>query len=451
MLFNIKKGDEKMKKKLLLLLSIFVLSLAGCAENSGNNNGVTVDPNQTPSATVNTNDEVDNAFLNEFKKYVKESDVKDSPVYSGEYSQNAETNIKSLFKNIVGRGQMPAAAGIGEVTNAEIASAMAKIIASNNATASILPYTELDVEASVFMGKVMGVFMNGTAGSELLDTLRRVRNNTNPIIYISDKLEEKISSSGAFDNNGASNMVYLFSSFINYLNNSSSGISGIKTPYVLPDNMPFLDALAQGFYDRGEYIQDINNWNIATPDFSVMLILTNGQQIMGPTGPNMQVMQEMMAFMQTLSNIFVEYGYAESTSTGTQDEEALQTSGTDEMIFPAMILAGLDGYVKDTATQKSKNRALEFYRALVKAGGTKLTTFNPVTDALYANTTIVPVIITELKNHGVNTYDEFNQDSAAFTTNVLNIFFNSTSLTDAGTTLVTNYNNAAQNLPSAAN
>lgn len=440
-----------MKKKLLLLLSIFILSLTGCAENSGNNNGVTVDPNQTPSATVNTNDEVDNAFLNEFKKYVKESDVKDSPVYSGEYSQNAETNIKSLFQNIVGRGQMPAAAGIGEVTNTKIASAMAKIIASNDATASILPYTELDVEASVFMGKVMGVFMNGTAGSELLDTLRRVRNNTNPIIYISDKLEEKISSSGAFNNNGTSNMVYLFSSFINYLNNSSSGISGIITPYVLPDNMPFLDALAQGFYDRGEYIKDINNWNIATPDFSVMLILTNGQQIMGPTGPNMQVMQEMMAFMQTLSNIFVEYGYAESTSTGTQDEEALQTSGTDEMIFPTMILAGLDGYVKDTATQKSKNRALEFYRALVNAGGTKLTTFNPITDALYANTTIVPVIITELKNHGVNTYDEFNQDSAAFTTNVLNIFFNGTSLTEAGTTLITNYNNAAQNLPSAAN
>ena len=440
-----------MKKKFLLLLSIFVLSLAGCAENSGNNNGVTVDPNQTPSATVNTNDEVDNAFLNEFKKYVKESDVKDSPVYSGEYSQNAETNIKSLFQNIVGRGQMPPVAGIGEVTNTEIASAMAKIIASNDATASILPYTELDVEASVFMGKVMGVFMSGTAGSELLDTLRRVRNNTNPIIYISDKLEEKISSSGAFNNNGTSNMVYLFSSFINYLNNSSSGISGIITPYVLPDNMPFLDALAQGFYDRGEYIKDINNWNIATPDFSVMLILTNGQQIMGPTGPNMQVMQEMMAFMQTLSNIFVEYGYAESTSTGTQDEEALQTSGNDEMIFPAMILAGLDGYVKDTATQKSKNRALEFYRALVNAGGTKLTTFNPMSDAMYANTTIVPVIIKELTNHGVNTYDEFNQDSAAFTTNVLNIFFDGTSQTEAGRTLITNYNKAAQNLPSAAN
>lgn len=439
-----------MKKKFLLLLSIFVLSLAGCAENSGNSNGeTTVTPSQTPSATVNTNDEVDNAFLNEFKKYVKES-ADNNAVYSGEYSQNAETNIKSLFQNIVGRGQMPAAAGIGEVTNAEIASAMAKIIASNDATASILPYTELDVEASVFMGKVMGVFMSGTAGSELLDTLRRVRNNTNPIIYISDKLEEKISSSGAFNNNGTSNMVYLFSTFINYLNDSPTGISGIKTPYVLPDNMPFLDALAQEFYDRGDYIKDINNWNIATPDFEVMLILTNGQQIMGPTDrPNMQVVQEMMAFMQTLSDIFVDHGYAESTSTGTQDEEALQTSGTDEMIFPTMILAGLDGYVKDTATQKSKNRALEFYRALVNAGGTKLTTFNPMSDAMYANTTIVPVIIKELTTHGVNTYDEFNQDSAAFTTNVLNIFFNGTSLTEAGTTLITNYNNAAQNLPSA--
>ena len=74
-----------------------------------------------------------------------------------------------------------------------------------------------------------------------------------------------------------------------------------------------------------------------------------------------------------------------------------------------------------------------------------------MTDAQYANTTIVPVIITELKSHGVNTYDEFNQDNTAFTANVLNIFFNGTSLTEAGNTLITNYNGAAQNLPSAAN
>lgn len=412
-----------MKKKLLLLLSIFVLSLAGCAENSGNNNGVTVDPNQTPSATVNTYDEVDNAFLNEFKKYVKESDVKDSPVYSGEYSQNAETNIKSLFQNIVGRGQMPAAAGIGVVTNAEIASAMAKIIASNDATASILPYTELDVEASVFMGKVMGVFMNGTAGSELLDTLRRVRNNTNPIIYISDKLEEKISSSGAFNNNGTSNMVYLFSSFINYLNNSSSGISGIKTPYVLPDNMPFLDALAQGFYDRGEYIKDINNWNIATPDFSVMLILTNGQQIMGPTGPNMQVMQEMMAFMQTLSDIFVEYGYATASSSEDvngggnnepSEEQPITTSGMFEQVFPAMLLKSFDDApVLENAMSSypvmPTNRAIEFLRAMQERGAVYPVSFDPV---LY-NRTLTPIIADALKTARYN-YESFNKSSAEF-------------------------------------
>lgn len=411
-----------MKKKFLLLLSIFILSLTGCAENSGNNNGVTVDPNQTPSATVNTNDEVDNAFLNEFKKYVKESDVKDSPVYSGEYSQNAETNIKSLFQNIVGRGQMPAAAGIGEVTNAEIASAMAKIIASNDATASILPYTELDVEASVFMGKVMGVFMNGNAGSELLDTLRRVRNNTNPIIYISDKLEEKISSSGAFDNNGTSNMVYLLSTFIDYLNDSPSGISGIKTPYVLPDNMPFLDALAQGFYDRGEYIKDINNWNIATPEFEVMLILTNGQQIMGPTGPNMQVMQEMMAFMQTLSDIFVEYGYATASSSEDvngggnnepSEEQPITTSGMFEQVFPAMLLKSFDDApVLENAMSSypvmPTNRAIEFLRAMVKKGAVT-PAFNPV---LY-NQSLAPIVAGALKTAGYN-YESFNKSSAEF-------------------------------------
>lgn len=404
-----------MKKKLLLLLSIFVLSLAGCAEDSGNSNGETVDPNQTPSATVNTDDEVDNAFLNEFKKYVKESDVKDSPVYSGEYSQNAETNIKSLFQNIVGRGQMPAAAGIGEVTNAEIASAMAKIIASNDATASILPYTELDVEASVFMGKVMGVFMSGTAGSELLDTLRRVRNNTNSIIYISDKLEEKISIAGAFNGNGTSNMVYLFSSFIDYLRNSSSGISGIITPYVLPDNMPFLDALAQAFYDRGEYIKDINNWNIATPDFEVMIILTNGMGM--PAGVN-----DMMAFMATLSNIFVEYGYATASSSEDvngggnnepSEEQPITTSGMFEQVFPAMLLKSFDDApVLENAMSSypvmPTNRAIEFLRAMVEKGAVT-PAFNPV---LY-NQSLAPIVAGALKTAGYN-YDSFNKSSAEF-------------------------------------
>lgn len=302
-------------KKLLLGLSIFVLSLAGCAEDSDNSNGEG-DPNSTPSAIVNSNDEVDNAFVNEFKKYVQNED---GSVYNNEYSDNAETNIKLLFQNIVGRGKMPAVAGIGEVTNKEIASAMAKIIATNKATASILPYTVLNVGADTFMASVMGVFMSGDAGTGLITTLKRVKNNTNQIIHISDKLQEKIN--GTFAENGRANIVYLFSSFINYLNDSESGISGIKTPYMLPDNILFLDELSQAFYDRGTYIQTVDNWNQATPNFSVMLILTNGQPIMGSSGPNAQVMQEMTAFMQTITDIFVKYGYA--ASDDSQDEEVL--------------------------------------------------------------------------------------------------------------------------------
>ncbi|MDE7315908.1 MAG: hypothetical protein K2N11_09450 [Mucispirillum sp.] len=303
-----------MKKKLLLLLSIFVLSLAGCAEDS-NNSDVGVDPNKTPSAAVKSNDEVDNAFLNEFKKYVINDD---GSAYSGQYSTNAETNIKSLFQNIVGRGKMPPTAGIGEVKNDEIAQAMAKIIATNRATSSILPYTALDVDTNTFMSSVMGIFMNDT-GSTILETLEKVKNNVNQIIYVSDKLQEKVDGNNSLNDNGRANMVYLFSSFINYLNDSSSGISGIKTPYMLPDNILFLDDLSQTFYDRGTYIQTVDNWNQATPNFSVMLILTNGQQIMGPTGPNPQVMQEMTGFMQTITDIFVEYGYA--ASDDSQDEE----------------------------------------------------------------------------------------------------------------------------------
>ena len=134
---------------------------------------------------------------------------------------------------------------------------------------------------------------------------------------------------------------------------------------------------------------------------------------------------------------------------GVKQEEAIATSGMDETIFPTMILSGLTGYEQATATQKSKNRALEFYRALIKAGGTKLATFNPMSDAAYANASIVPVIITELQKSGVNNYSDFNTDSASFTTNVVSKFFSDTTPTAAGTTLIDNYNAVAAKLPSA--
>lgn len=422
-------------KKILLLISLLTFIIAGCAEESKNNSGDTA----SGGASAEQLAKVDEAFTNEFKKYVTNDD---GSAYTGTFSTNAETNIKSILQNITGRGGMPAA-GIGEISNKEAAAAIAKIITGKTISAPVLLYSALDKTSNEFMASVMEVFMT-TDGMTLITELKRISSNQLSIISLADSIQAKLGQAETSENARA-NMVYLTSSLISYLkNNAVSGIAGIKEEYVLPNNKEMHDEIAQAFMAQGEYTSNYANWDKPTTEFTVMPILANGGSMPG-------AIQTMMALMQKLTDIFVKYGYAESTSTGTQDEEALQTSGNDEMIFPAMILAGLDGYVKDTATQKSKNRALEFYRALVNAGGTKLTTFNPVTDAQYTNTTIVPVIITELKSHGVNTYDEFNQDNTAFTANVLNIFFNGTSLTEAGNTLITNYNAAAQNLPSAAN
>lgn len=423
-------------KKILLLISLLAFIIAGCAEESKNNTGDTA----SGGASAEQLAKVDEAFTNEFKKYVTNDD---GSAYTGTFSTNSDTNIKSILQNITGRGGMPAAAGIGEISNEEAAAAIAKTITGKTISAPVLLYSALDKTSNEFMASVMEVFMT-TDGMTLITELKRISSNQSSIISLVDSIQTKLGQAETSENARA-NIVYLTSSLISYLkNNAASGIAGIKEEYVLPNNKEMHDEIAHAFMDQGEYTSNYVNWDNPTTEFTVMPILANGGSMPG-------AIQTMMALMQKLTDIFVKYGYAENTSAGIQDEEALQTLGNDEMIFPAMILAGLDGYIKDSATQKSKNRALEFYRALVNSGGTKLTTFNPVTDAGYANTTIVPVIITELKSHGVNTYDEFNQDNTAFTANVLNIFFNGSSLTEAGHTLITNYNSAAQNLPSAAN
>mgnify|MGYP001105326213 CR=1 FL=1 len=423
-------------KKILLLISLLAFIIAGCAEESKNNTGDTA----SGGASAEQLAKVDEAFTNEFKKYVTNDD---GSAYTGTFSTNSDTNIKSILQNITGRGGMPAAAGIGEISNEEAAAAIAKTITGKTISAPVLLYSALDKTSNEFMASVMEVFMT-TDGMTLITELKRISSNQSSIISLVDSIQTKLGQAETSENARA-NIVYLTSSLISYLkNNAASGIAGIKEEYVLPNNKEMHDEIAHAFMDQGEYTSNYVNWDKPTTEFTVMPILANGGSMPG-------AIQTMMALMQKLTDIFVKYGYAENTSAGIQDEEALQTLGNDEMIFPAMILAGLDGYIKDSATQKSKNRALEFYRALVNSGGTKLTTFNPVTDAGYANTTIVPVIITELKSHGVNTYDEFNQDNTAFTANVLNIFFNGSSLTEAGHTLITNYNSAAQNLPSAAN
>lgn len=415
--------------KKFLLFAFLVFLVAGCAED-------TTEPTDGQTSQEQLN-KVDDAFTAEFKKYVTDDT---GSAYTGEFLSQAETHIKILLQNITGRGGMPATAGIGEVANEEIATAIAKIIANDSGSAEVLKYSTLNQPDSSFLQSVMQIFMSGS-GTTLITTLKRVNNNSQSIITLSDSLQSALNATN-ISANARANIVYLNSTLIGYLNNSSTGIQGIKNEYVLPNDKAMLDEIAQAFIAQGEYSSNIVNYDKPTPEFEVMPILANG-------GSMPDALPTMMALMAKLTGIFEKYGYAESSSSGNQDEEALATSGMDEMIFPSMILSGLTGYEQATATQKSKNRALEFYRALITAGGTKLATFNPVSDATYATQSIVPVIITELQNSGVNNYSDFNTDSVSFTTNVVSKFFNDTTPTEEGTTLKTNYNNAAANLPSA--
>lgn len=421
--------------KKFLLFAFLVFMAVGCADDTTTNNTTT--GGQTSAEQLA---KVDDSFATEFKKYV--TDSTGTAAYTGEYSVQAEANIKSLLQNITGRGGMPATVGIGEVANEEIAAAIAKIVANSSVSAEVLKYDTLNQTSNSFLGSVMSVFMT-TNGSTLITSLKRVNSNSQSIITLSDSLQTALTTE-TVSANARANIVYLNSSIISYLqNNASTGIAGIKTEYVLPNDKAMLDEIAQAFIAQGDYSSNIANYDKPTSEFTVMPILANG-------GSMPDALPTMMALMTKLTTIFQNYGYADSSSSGTQDEDAIATSGMDEMIFPLMILSGLTGYDENTATQKSKNRAIEFYRALVAAGGQKLSTFNPGTDASYTTTDIVPAIITELQANNISNYSDFDVDSAAFTTNVINIFFNDTTPTDAGSTLITKYNAVAANLPSAS-
>lgn len=317
--------------KKFLLFAFLVFLVAGCAED-------TTKPTDGQTSQEQLN-KVDDAFTNEFKKYVK--DDTGSAAYTGTFSSQAEKNIKSLLQNITGRGGMPATSGIGEVANEEIATAIAKIIASDSGSAEVLKYNILNQPDNSFLSSVMQIFMSGS-GSTLITTLQRVNNNSQSIITLSDSLQSALNATN-ISANARANIVYLNSSLIGYLNNSSTGIQGIKNEYVLPNDKAMLDEIAQAFIAQGEYSSNIVNYDKPTPEFKVMPILANGGSMPG-------ALPTMMALMAKLTGIFEKYGYAESSSSGNQDEAAIAPSGMDEMIFPTMILSGLTGYESTTAT-----------------------------------------------------------------------------------------------------
>lgn len=291
-----------MKKKLLLGLSIFVLSLAGCAEDSDNSNG-------EGSISEEYLAKVDDAFTDEFEKYVIDDD---GLTYTGTYSANAETNIKSILENITGRGGMPATSGIGTISDTEVASAIAKVIANKSISAPVLSYSALNKTSNEFMVSVMDVFMNDT-GKTLIVELKRIGNNQASITTLADSIQTKLGQENT-SKDARANMVYTCAALISYLKNGTNGIEGIKEEYVLPNNKEMLDEIAQAFMEQGEYTSSYESWNKPTTEFTVMPILANG-------GSMPAAIQTMIVLMQKLTDIFVKYGYA--ASDDSQDEEVL--------------------------------------------------------------------------------------------------------------------------------
>ncbi|MDY5050542.1 MAG: hypothetical protein SPF17_03890 [Candidatus Mucispirillum faecigallinarum] len=417
-------------KKIILMITLLAFIIAGCAEESKNNAG----NNNTGGATAEQIAKVDDAFTAEFKKYVVNDD---NTAYSGTFSINADTNIKAILQNITGRGGMPAASGIGEISNEQVAAAIAKIIAQKDFSSPVLYYSALDKTSNEFLASVMQVFMTEN-GMSLITELKHIRNNQSSIISLSESIKTSLGQESVSED-AYNNIVYLSSSLISYLkNNATSGIVGIKQEYILPDNKEMLNKIAAAFMAQGDYTSNYNNWNKPTPDFTVMPILANG-------GSMPQAVQTMIALMQKLTNIFVEYGYAESSTnsgsdTGSTDnagesEEVLQPLGMFEQVFPAMLLKSFDDApVLENAMSSypvmPTNRAIEFLRAMQERGAVYPVSFDPV---LY-NRTLTPIIADALKTAGYN-YERFNKSSADF--QVISFLD-----TDNGKAMITAFNEA---------
>lgn len=417
-------------KKILLIITLLTFIITGCAEESKNN----ADNNSGGGATAEQLAKVDDAFTAEFKKYVVNDD---NTTYSGTFSTNSENNIKAILQNITGRGGMPAASGIGEISNEQVAAAISKIIAQKSFSSPVLYYSALDKTSNEFLASVMEVFMT-TDGMSLITELKRIRNNQSSIITLSDSIQTSLGQA-SISEDARANIVYLTSSLISYLkNNEMAGIAGIKEEYVLPDNKEMLNEIAAAFMAQGDYTSNYDNWNVATPEFTVMPILANG-------GSMPEAVQTMGALMQNLTNIFVEYGYAESSTTGGSDtgssdnagdsEEAISTSDMFETVFPAMLLKSFDDAPVLENTMSSypvtpTNRVIEFLRAMKEKGAAYPTSFDPV---LY-NRTLTPIVANALKEAGYN-YESFNKSSAEF--QVISFLD-----TENGKTMITAFNEA---------
>ena len=277
--------------KKFLLFAFLVFLVAGCAEDTTNNSTT---EGQTSQEQLN---KVDDAFTNEYKKYVKQDDL--STPYTGEYTSQAETNIKSLLQNITGRGDMPAQAGIGEINETVVASSLAKsmagsLIGATEAEAqALVKYTTLDADANTFISSVMAGLMQGTTGSKIIDTGKLYQANQKAIaMLVAAHTALFQAANETVNEEGTTNLAYLYSSLTGYFN--------MLKITALPTDEATVNKIAQAVYDHCKDVdaQAANNlaaYNKDTTTFTVMPILTCGKTQGGM--PSGEAMTHLTNFM----------------------------------------------------------------------------------------------------------------------------------------------------------
>lgn len=273
--------------KKFLLFAFLVFLVAGCAEDTTDNGTTT--GGQTSQEQLN---KVDDAFTNEYKKYVKQDDL--STAYTGEFSAQSETNIKSLLQNITGRGKMPAQAGIGEINETVVASALAKSMAESLVKATTEPnaqalvkYTTLDTDANTFMSAVLGGFMGGATGAKILETGKLYQANQKAIaMLVASHTALFQAANETVNEEGTTNLAHLYSSLTGYFT--------MLQITALPTDEATVNKIAQAVYDHcktssssnADTYNTINTYNADTTTFKVMPILTCGTN--NPMGDDMK-------------------------------------------------------------------------------------------------------------------------------------------------------------------
>ncbi len=389
-------------KKILLVLSVCMLALIGCSSSSDNNSITGVTPGEGGETTVPTDPQetVESAFYDSYAVHV-------TGIPAEGMSQQAKENVVALIRNITGKGQMPAAVGIGEVTNAETASAMAHIIAGSSVSAELTVYSNLDVNSNTFIQTVMTAFMSGTDGTKLLNSLKTINKNSDSIILLANDYSARLQGTPEqLSQNARENIVYLFANLPGYLDNVNNSI---------PAETGVISGISQTLYGLNDVTKLYTTYDKPNTEFKVMNVLA-------PDGNYTALLTFVSAIEEIVKN---------SGGTSGGGEETPETDFVMQA-FPSMFIKLLDGFPGGDAAQTPKENGQAFFQAMLDNGAEK-----PLFDPAALNRQYAPVVASALKAKGFS-YADFEKDAASFKSSVTDVFFSDE---EAKTNLIKEFNN----------